>query len=188
MARQTNSLLVSKMVALDETPLIRFIKSDTLRESLEAKSHEKLPNSVSTIREMITSFSNQAKEYIKEKLKRLCDDSKHACLIIDEWTSCSGKRYLNINIRDIKHTFCLGLLPISGSATSENLLGMINTTLNEFGLTGDQISAITCDGASVMQKIGRISCFMLQHCYAHAIHLGNFEIKLSNVFCLLLSV
>ena len=81
MAKKNNALLVSKMVALDEVPLFRLIKSDVFRESLEAQSHEKLPNAINSIREIVVDFSKKAKAFIKEKLKSL---SKPGSLIIDE--------------------------------------------------------------------------------------------------------
>ena len=67
-----------------------------------------------------------------------------------------------MNIFVSENTLCLGMLPISGSLTSENIIHMINTTLKEFEIPEKSISAVTCDGASVMKKIARISPFELE--------------------------
>ena len=170
MAIQDNQYTVSKLVCFEDMPLAKIVTSETLRQSLESKTGHKLPNSGQTLKNMVVDFSIKAKNYVNGKL---IDDRTMKSITIDEWTSISNKRYLNVNIHSLSGNFSLGLVHIDDKANSENLFELLKGRLSEFSVDWKQIISITCDGASVMVKLGRISNKTLQLCFAHGLHLGN---------------
>ena len=92
----------------------------------------------------------------------------------DEWTSVRRRRYLNISVFAKQTTLWnLGLVRITGSATSERLLELIEERLMEFGIEmRKHVVAITTDGAPVAKKIATLAETLRQLCLAHGIHLG----------------
>ena len=97
---------------------------------------------------------------------------------IDEWTSVNNKRYIDVHMYySSKESVNLGLIPIYGSCTSERTLELIDVKLNSFSLSLKQdVLAVMSDGASVMQKFGRLSPAYQQFCYNHGIHLAVLKI------------
>ena len=93
---------------------------------------------------------------------------------IDEWTSCSNLRFMNVSLFTPTNEYWnLGLVQITGSATAEYLLELLGNKLLEFGIVlKKDVVSITSDGAKVMVKIQRISPVSHQLCYAHAIQLS----------------
>ena len=170
MVNQTSKMVLSKMVCADDLPLARVANFETIRDSIEAKTKQKLPNSQATLRLMIMEFYGEAESFIKQKMKSI---ETMKSMTIDEWTRCSNKKYLNVNVHASNESYCLGLVNITEKATSENLLGILKAKLADLEIDIDEIIAITCDGASVMVKLGRISSKILQLCFAHGLHLGN---------------
>ena len=72
----------------------------------------------------------------------------------DEWTSISGRRFMNINIHG-KDKFVknLGLIRITGSFTATAALTTLEKHLTSDGIElSKDIFAITADGAVVMKK------------------------------------
>lgn len=57
---------------------------------------------------------------------------------LDEWTSTSGRRFLNINLHYIVNSVAkeinLGMVPIHGSATALNIQKLVSFLLIIFGL------------------------------------------------------
>lgn len=170
MVIQDNPYVVSKLVCHEDIPLSKLVASDTLRQTVEARTGQKLPSSNQALKNMIVNFHKNAENYVKGKVK---EDTAMKSVTIDEWTSCNNKRFLNVNIHCSTGNFCLGLVHIDDKATSENLLKLLKSKLSEFNIDSNEIISITCDGASVMVKLGKISGITLQLCFAHGLHLGN---------------
>ena len=93
---------------------------------------------------------------------------------MDEWTSCSNLRFMNVSLFTPTNEYWnLSLVQITGSATAEYLLELLQNKLLEFGIVlKKDVVSITSDGAKVMVKIQRISPVSHQLCYAHAIQLA----------------
>ena len=92
----------------------------------------------------------------------------------DEWTSVRRRRYLNISVF-AKQTIVwnLGLVRITGSASSERLVELLEVRLKEFGVDlRKHVVAITTDGAPVAKKIATLAETLRQLCLAHGIHLA----------------
>ena len=96
---------------------------------------------------------------------------------MDEWTSAANRRYFNINLHGKDVKYHLGMIRIKNSFTSVIALACITEHLSKFDLNiSEHIVAMTCDGASVMVKIGKLSPMSLQLCVAHGIHLSLIHI------------
>ena len=168
------------MIAKDNIPISKFVKSKDLRKGIELRTRDSLPSSAIAITHLIKSFYEKVKESQIVKLK----NNEHISISMDEWSSKS-RRYLNVNahISD-NESICLGLSPIVGSATSENIYQTLLNKLNDFDIDVTKIVASTNDGASVMTKIGKTSPFYMHLCIAHGMHLGIF----SKFFLIVLAV
>lgn len=168
------------MIAKDNIPISKFVKSKDLRKGIELRTRDSLPSSATAITHLIKSFYEKVKESQIVKLK----NNEHISISMDEWSSKS-RRYLNVNahISD-NESICLGLSPIVGSATSENIYQTLLNKLNDFDIDVTKIVASTNDGASVMTKIGKTSPFNMHLCIAHGMHLGIF----SKFFLIVLAV
>jgi hypothetical protein len=75
---------------------------------------------------------------------------------IDEWTSASNRRYINISIFD-QSSVCwnLGLVKLTGTASGYRILEFVQTRLAHFGIEMNRsIVNISTDGAKAMIKLG----------------------------------
>lgn len=136
-----------------------------------------LPQSTTTIMKDVHEFSDQKKEEVKEILRVALGNGIRFSLSFDEWSSRRGRRYCNINLHASDNKFCLGVVRVFGSLTSEKTQQILRDTLETFGLSLDKhIVAAICDGARVNLRFGRENPTELQVCLAHGIHLAVTEV------------
>ena len=102
-----NPYVVSKLVCHENIPLSKLVASDTLRQSVEARTGQKLPSSNQALKKMIFNFHKNSENYVTGKIK---DDTSMKSVTIDECCSCNNKRFLNVNIHCSSGNFCLGLV------------------------------------------------------------------------------
>lgn len=163
------------MVAKDGLPFRVFETSTDLRSCLKAKGcSEELPTSQMTIKKLVVDYASVTRKAHIEEIKEVKKSGGKFSLTVDEWTSVSNKRYLNINIHASDKKFWnMGLTQIQGSLTSVVCLQLISKKLVEYDLTMAQdVVSFTTDGPSVMLKLGRIAPCHHQQCFAHGIHLA----------------
>ena len=159
------------MTAYDGLPFKVFITSIDLRKSLTALGYS-LPKSLTTIREHVIKYGTYVFERIKHDLLLRKSKSEKFSLTLDEWTSLTNKRYLNINIHGIGFFWNLGLVRILGSFSAERCVDAVSNKLNEFGIEFEaDIIAVTTDGCSMIQKFGRLIPTLNQLSYAHGLQL-----------------
>lgn len=95
----------------------------------------------------------------RQHLKELIKDDVRFALTFDECTSIRSRRYLSLGLHyNQSNIINLGLYRVTGSANSENLLGLVKTALKGFDLDFD--SSIVCmmtDGCGTMTKIGKLA-------------------------------
>ena len=108
-----------------------------------------------------------------QTLKLDKDKFKWFTLDCDEWTSVRRRKYININIFSKESSYWnLGLVRIIGSATTENLVELLRSRLDDFGINlATDVVALTTDGAPVAKKMARISDILGQLCLAHGLNL-----------------
>lgn len=165
---ENNETIISRMISLDNIPMIKFITSSDIRKGIRARTREEMPSSITSITNIMKNFFEKVKE---EHIKTIQKASK-VSITMDEWSSKS-RRYLNVNVHTSQSaTICLGLIQIEGSATSDNIYSLLLEKLSEYRLSIDKVIASTNDGASVMTKIGKNSNFQMHLCIAHGIHLA----------------
>ena len=109
-----------------------------------------------------------------KKLKKRIESGDRISLCLDEWTSKSVKKFININL--FHHTTeseCLGLKRARGSCPAPKLKNLIVDHLDTFGIDlKTDVVCLTTDGAAIMDVIGRlIPCLHLK-CQAHACNLA----------------
>lgn len=171
MATTSQSLVLSRLVCIDNISINTISKSKDIRTGIELQTRKTLPSSNSTLRSMVIEFH---RAIVDEISYRLSEEGSFS-VTCDEWTSLANQRYLNVNCHLSTKTFCLGLTRINNKANSQNLLDLIKQKIGNFSAKLDNITAITCDGAAVMKKLGRIAGTQLQLCFNHAIHLAVYD-------------
>lgn len=166
-------VLISQLICLDNISINSLTNSLALKHMFKRINFD-LPKSQETILKTLCDLYNTRKEKIVGVIKKKIEQNLKVGLSLDEWTSISNRKYLNINVNFGDKTFlCLGLIRLNNSATSEYLYRVITERLFEFGIVFcDSVFYITTDGASVMQKLAAISNVLHLKCINHAIHLA----------------
>ncbi|KAI8432620.1 hypothetical protein MSG28_013606 [Choristoneura fumiferana] len=122
--------MICRMVALDGMSFQLFVRSDDMRY-LFLKSGHKLPKSAGTIKNIVMKKGSSLKDHIKATLSEMKQKNEKFALTFDEWTSSRSHR-------------------IFGSMPADTCIEMINDLLMTYGISFNDIAAITTDGASVM--------------------------------------
>ena len=91
----------------------------------------------------------------------------------DESTTARNRRYVNINLHNENDFHSLGMVRVEGIMSAERAVDLVKGRLSKFNLNLDNdIVATITDGASIMNKFGRITSPLHCTCFAHAIHLS----------------
>lgn len=175
---QSLSATVARMAACDGLSFKVFVTSADLRRALGALGFNPLPTSPHTFRSLVMEHGEKIREYITNELTHRKNNGQCFSLTFDEWTSVRNRRFLNINVHEQGPKFWnLGLVRVTGSMPAEKCVDLIESKLNEFGLTlTDDIVSICTDGASVMKKVGKLIKPEQQLCYAHGCHLAVHDV------------
>ena len=177
-AFQDNSLeaIVARMTSVDGLPFSIFVTSTELRKLFLARGFD-LPKSSKTIREMVMKFGYSIREKFKIEMQKLIAAGKSFSLTFDEWTANKNRRYLNVNSHIKNRFWNLGLVRVHGSLPAESCIKLLEERLELYGINlHEDVVCITTDGASVMQKGGRLPPCFQQLCLAHAVHLAICDI------------
>lgn len=167
--RQQESLAatIARLTAVDNLPFSLFITSIELRKSLIARGFNVL-KSKETIKAKFLEYYKKCKEDMKEEIKRIKSEDKKFSIVLDEWSSFSNKRYLNGIVHTSEKLFNIGLVRMRKSGTAENCVQYLEDRLNEYEISlGHDVVGFTTDGASTMQKIGKLIAPKQQLCLAH---------------------
>ena len=158
------------MTSVDGLPFSFFITSNDQRRVM-AQSGYKLPTSSNSIKNMVMKHGETVKLSIINKLQKLKNDGVKVSVTLDEWTSTSNRRFMNVNVHSpmMKNNFVnLGLVRIIGSMPARICLQLLEKRLLAFELSlKDDVICTTTDGASVMVAFGRDASIFHQQCLAH---------------------
>ena len=158
---ETFPAVVARMIASDGLPFRVFCTSNDLRKFLTMRGFGDIPKSPTSIKQLQIAEINQLK-------KNLCFS-----LTLDEWTSSRNRHYMNVNVHGSKNIWNLGLSRINGRFAAENCVKLLEDKLESFQLNiRNDISCIVTDGASMMQKVGRLLPCEQILCFAHAIQIA----------------
>lgn len=122
---------VSRMVAVSNLSFNQISKTDFISESLAKKFPGRIiPKTNKTVSRMLMTFYKIAEEYTIQKIKSLKLDDQKFSATLDEWTSVSNQRYLNINVhysvdQCSTNYINLGLVSIVGSCTAEKMAELV---------------------------------------------------------------
>ena len=97
------------------------------------------------------------KNCVKEELAELVKSNARfsVTVTLDEYTSNSNRRYMNVNLHYKSKVWILGLTRIFYSMPAERAKDILEEKLKEFGIhLNDDVVAVITDGASVMTKMG----------------------------------
>lgn len=170
--RQSLAEIVARLVAKDGFSINGVTKSEFIRESISKRGYS-LPTSKTSVMKLVSEFYEYAKQQTQQDILSRIERGELPSITFDEWTSLSNKRYLNVNAHFGDGSFYnLGLCKINGSLPAERMLEMVGNKVQLFGMKVELIVAATTDGARVMLKFGRLSDYIHQQCYNHAIHLA----------------
>lgn len=171
-APETLDRFISRMDSVDGIPFVRFTISKDIRSGLEARGFDKIPRSPNSIRKRVLDYTFYVQEEIRKDIAELRVKFKLS-LSLDEWSSISNRRYLNINVHANGRVINLGLHRITGSAKTNKILQLLIDVLADYGLELKRdIISITTDAATVMTCLGKMVGTNQQLCYAHGLHLA----------------
>jgi len=167
------SAVISRMIARDGIPFMKFCVSDDLRMLLNAKGYTNIPKSSITIQKLVMNYADKIKQEVVNEILH----HKAYSLTTDEWTSNRNRRYMNFCLHGNNGKFWnLGLSRIFGSAPAEVLAELIVNKLKDFNLSLANIVCITSDAAAVMKKTMRLINKDHQLCLAHGLQLAVMKI------------
>ena len=132
------------------------------------------PTCTSQVKKFVYEHVEITKDQMLKKLKKRIESGDRISLCMDEWTSLSVKKFININIfYHTTETECLGLKRARGSCPAPKLKNLLVDHLDTFGINlKTDVVCLTTDGAAIMDVIGRlIPCLHLK-CQAHACNLA----------------
>lgn len=165
-------VVISRMIASDGIPMRTFATSTDLRR-LMSKSGHTVPKSPNDVRNIVMGYCREVREKYTKEMQDALADGELFSITMDEWTSLSNKKYMNVNIHSTRgRVWCLGLARVKGSAPSETCRKIMEDVLIDFNLTLDNIVSVTTDGAKIMKKMGREIGPDHQVCFAHGLHLA----------------
>ena len=125
-----------------------------------------------TVRKYVYEFSDTTRDQMIKKLKCCMDSGERISLTMDEWSSGSNRKFLNVNAHRTSDFECFGLARAKGSCSAPKLLKVLEDHLATFDVFLKDVVCLTTDGASIMDGIGRlIPCLHLK-CQAHACNLA----------------
>ncbi|CAK1592201.1 unnamed protein product [Parnassius mnemosyne] len=181
--------VISKMTACDDQPFKVFCKSESIRMLFLKSGYEALPKSPNTIKKIVIEKSDQLKQELRKELSVLKAKGQKFSVSLDEWTSASNRRYVNINIHcpnfnDNDKSFRnLGLARITGRGTSERCNHILRVKLGSYDLfLEDDVVGVVTDGASVMTAMGRQIASFHQLCLAHVIQCAVVDVIYKNLY------
>lgn len=179
------SATIGRLTAVDNLPFSLLVTSTELRKSLRARGFE-VPKSRETIKAKFMEYFLKCKMDMIQEIVELKSKGKKFSIVFDEWTSTSNKRFMNIIIHTNQKLFNIGLVRMKKSGTAVNCIQYLEDRLKEFGvLLSEDVVSFTTDGASTMQKIGKLIVPKQQLCYAHGLHLAVVDVlyKSTPSFC-----
>ncbi|KAH9634606.1 hypothetical protein HF086_009258 [Spodoptera exigua] len=179
-ANPSMEVMVSRMASMDGISLRTFIASQDLRYLFE-KSGNKLPKTADTIRNKIIKESEKGKLEVISEIKAILSHEKKFSISFDEWTSNHNRRYIGLSLHSpdfARNAFRnLGLIRIHGSMNAAKCIQLIESKLNEYGISLTQdIVAQTTDGCSLMVAFGKSLQSYHQLCIAHAVQLAIVDV------------
>ena len=169
---ETFPAVVARMIASDGLPFRVFCTSNDLRKCLTMRGFGDIPKSPTSIQKVVMDYTKKIKQLQIAEINQL---KKSLCfsLTLDEWTFSRNRRYMNVNVHGSKNIWNLGLSRINGRFAAENCVKLLEDKLESFQLNiRNDISCIVTDGASMMQKVGRLLPCEQILCFAHAIQIA----------------
>lgn len=167
-------LRLSRMTSLDGIPFSVFITSKDMRDMIKSMGFkEKLPNSSTSIRQIVMEYSKNVREMQIKEIQKIKIDGSKFSVIFDEWSSKKNRRYLNIILKSESSQFWnIGLIRIKESFTWDIGLKMVQEKLKSYDLCLQKdIIAIVTDGCAVNIKIAKEADIFQQLCLAHMLQL-----------------
>jgi BED zinc finger len=130
---------VAKMVAVSNLTFNQVATCNFIRRSLAKEfPNDTVPKQTSQVVDLLEKYYQFAEEEVKKKIEELKDKQQKFSVSLDEWSSSTNIRYLNMNLHYIMEGeasfFNLGLIKIDGSATADAILEIVRYFLDNFKL------------------------------------------------------
>jgi hypothetical protein len=170
--KKTTQEVVSRLAAEDGLSFNKICTSQNLRAAFLSQGFI-LPRNHTTVRKYVLDYCSEVKSVVKDELKTFKEAGSRYSTTFDEYTSSANSRFMNLNVHFQGGFHSLGMIHVKGTMPATKGVQLVKAKLESFGLDLDSdIVADVTDGASVMQKFGRITKPLHMMCYAHAIHLS----------------
>jgi hypothetical protein len=172
LGKKTVQEVVSRLAAEDGLSFNKICTSQNLRGAFGAQGFI-LPRCRQTARKYVMDYCAEVKKSVKEEFKTSKEAGSRFSITFDEYTSLANSRFMNLNVHFQSGFQSLGMIHVKGTMPATKGVELVTAKLESFSLNLDTDIVASCtDGASVMQKFGRITKPLHMMCYAHAIHLS----------------
>jgi len=114
------------------------------------------------------------------KIKEKIDTAPFISFTTDAWSSKDQSHQLLsltahfINEEFVPSFFVLSASSISGRHTAENLMGILNESLETFAIGPDRIHVVLRDAAANMKRMTNLMSVSSMDCFAHKLQLVYF--------------
>ena len=121
---EKSDYLISMATAVDGFTLHAFVNSEVMKMLFTNNSLEH--PSENTVKERILRVSREVKKTVILEIKRFTAKNIRFSAALDEWTSCSNKRFMNITLTYDGGDINLGLKHLTGSLTAPSLNSILS--------------------------------------------------------------
>ncbi|KAH0604042.1 uncharacterized protein H6S33_007073 [Morchella sextelata] len=152
---QYRELLVSFLVETDSA--FRLVEAKSFRRLVQCCNSNCPLISRRTVMEDLQKMHHNLQQSVRSKLEQHIKSGGRISITLDAWTAGNKLPYLGITAHWIDEEFklwdiVLDFIRLHGSHTAENLAGVVENTLQQYGIL-DFLGCITADNASVNGKM-----------------------------------
>ena len=141
---------------------------------MSSRGYKDLPSTAKGIAILVNQFAEKVKTELKLEISQKKCQGLRFSFTVDEWTnSVRNRRFCCFNLHLPDGDFIrIGLKRIRGSMKAEGCLKLTEEILDFYDLMVKDSPASCTDGASLMEKYGRLLKIIHQMCHQHGIHLA----------------
>lgn len=169
--KETVESAVAELVSIDGLSFHQIKQSRLIRKWM-TKDGLSLPRSQETIRKYSATEADKVRSEMILEIKKLKSENKKFTTSVDEQTTTSNFRILNVQLYGFNLSFNLGMVRINIACPADKMVELTNSRLKKFSVDPEDVFATTTDAAEVCKKYGKILEIFHQLCYDHGIHLA----------------
>lgn len=172
------SSIIAELVSKDGLSLYQIVNSQILTNLLKNSGFD-VPKSRDKMSSLVHEEAEKIRDEIVDEILKMKNEKLKFSFSLDEATTRSRYRILNIQLYTIKRSINLGMVLVPKTCPAETMVELTEKRLKRFNIdVQSDIIGSTTDGASVCKKFGRLMGKIHQQCYDHGIHLAVVKVTI----------